>query len=197
VEESGSRRAARSWACPASDWEDRVIAVRLVRLIEDHSDDLADGLLRKFQTSPRTKDLRKIPARELRNRSYEILRHLSEWLLSKPNSDIQRRYLEIGALRACQEVSLADLCWAIVLTKEHIGDFLERQGLLQGPVDIYGEMELLRLLDQFFDRAICYSVEGYENAKSENLNYLSSLNRSRPPKAARPAEFPVHERSPL
>ena len=163
-----------------------MIAVRLVRLIEDHSDDLADGLLKKFQTSPRTKDLRKIPAWELRHRSYEILRHLSEWLLSKPNSDIQRRYLEIGALRASQEVSLPDLCWAIVLTKEHIWDFLQRQGLLQGPLEIYGEMELLRLLDQFFDRAICYSVEGYENANPENLNHLRSLNQSSLPKAAKP-----------
>lgn len=178
--------AGRLFGGSPGDWEDRVIAVRLVHLIEDHSDDLADGLLRKFQTSPRSKDLRKIPAQELRNRSYEILHRLSDWLLCKSDADIQRRYLEIGALRATQEVSLGDLCWAIVLTKEHIWDFLQRQGFLQGPVEIYGEMELLRLLDQFFDRAICYSVEGYENTNSENFNYLNSLNRSNLPKAAKP-----------
>jgi hypothetical protein len=146
-----------------------VIAVRLVRLIEDHSTDLADGLLQRFQSSPRTKDLRKVPAQELRNRAYEILRHLSEWLVCKSDADIRRRYLEIGALRATQEVSLDNLCWAIVLTKEHIWDFLQRQGFLPGPVEIYGEMELLRLLDQFFDRAICYSVEGYETEASKAL----------------------------
>ena len=150
-------------------WEDGVIAVRLVPLIEDHSTDLADGLLQTFQSSPRTKELREVPAQELRNRAYEILRHLSEWLVCKSDADIRRRYLEIGALRASQEVSLDDLCWAIVLTKEHIWDFLQLQEFLHGPVEIYGEMELLRLLDQFFDRAICYCVEGYETEASKAL----------------------------
>jgi hypothetical protein len=34
-----------------------MIAVRLVRLIEQHSEELTDGLLKKFQNSPRTGDL--------------------------------------------------------------------------------------------------------------------------------------------
>ena len=55
-----------------------MIAVRLVRLIEQHSDELTDGLLQKFQTSARTTDLRKVPIQELRNRSHEILRNLSD-----------------------------------------------------------------------------------------------------------------------
>jgi hypothetical protein len=144
-----------------------MIAVRLVRLIEDHSDELTEGLLRKFQTSLRTSDLRKVPAEELRNRTCEILRHLSDWLLSKSDGDIEHRYSEMGSLRATQGVSLADVCWAIMLTKEHIWDFLQQQGFLRGPLEIYGEMELLRLLDQFFDRAVCYVAEGYERAKME------------------------------
>lgn len=156
-----------------------MIAVRLVRLIEDHSNDLADGLMKKFESSPRTKDLRKVPAQELRTRSYEILRHLSEWLICKSDAEIRRRYVQIGALRASQQISLADLCWAIVLTKEHIWDFLQRQGFLHGPVEIYGEMELLRLLDQFFDRAICYSVEGYGTGISEKAG-LSAVMTGQP-----------------
>ncbi len=50
-----------------------MIAVRLVRLIEHHSDELTEGLLRKFQSSPRTSDLKKVPEHELRARSHEIL----------------------------------------------------------------------------------------------------------------------------
>lgn len=146
-----------------------MIAVRLVRLIETHSDELTDGLLVKFQTSPRTAQLQKVPLQELRSRSYEILRNLSDWLLWKSNADIELRYREVGASRAAQNVSLSDVCWAIMLTKEHIWSFLEREGFLRGPLEIYGEMELLRLLDQFFDRAMCFCVEGYEQAKLEGL----------------------------
>lgn len=157
-----------------------MIAVRLVRLIETHSDALTEGLLKKFQSSSRTSELGKVPIHELRNRSCEILRNLSEWLLSKSDADVERRYREIGALRASQNVSLADVCWGITLTKEHIWAFLQREGFLRGPVEIFGEMELLRLLDQFFDRAICYCVDGYEEAKLKSMASLPTPGQSRP-----------------
>ncbi|HVO79784.1 MAG TPA: hypothetical protein VMT28_03580 [Terriglobales bacterium] len=118
--------------------------------------------MRKLRTSRRTSDMQKVPVEELRDRTYEILQHLSEWLLSKTETDIELRYLELGARRAAQGVSLADFSWSIVLTKEHLWDFLQRQGFLRSPVELYGEMELLRLLDQFFDHALCYAAEGYE-----------------------------------
>ena len=157
-----------------------MIAVRLVRLIEQHSDELTEGLLHKFQSSARTSDLRKVPIQELRSRSYEILRNLSDWLLSKSDAEVERRYREIGALRAAQNVSLAHVCWGIFLIKEHVWNFLQREGFLRGPVEIFGELELLRLLDQFFDRAICYCVEGYEDAKLERLTALPVSRRSMP-----------------
>lgn len=140
-----------------------MVALGLVRLIEKHSDELTQGLIEKFLTSPRTTDLRKVPQDELRGRCAEILHHLSEWLLTKTGSDIERRYYEIGTRRAEQGVSLSDFCWGIVLTKQHIWEFLQRQGFLRSPVEIYGELELLRLLDQFFDRALCFAAEGYED----------------------------------
>ena len=140
-----------------------MIALRLVRLIESHSEELCNGLLAKFENSPRTADLRKVPREELRNRTYEIFEHLSEWLLTKTGSDIEQRYFEVGRRRAEQGVSIPDYCWAITMTKEHVWEFLQRQGFLRGPVEIYGELELLRLLDQFFDRALCFTTEGYEH----------------------------------
>jgi hypothetical protein len=143
-----------------------VIALRLVRLIEDHSDELAEGLLHRFRTSDRTKDMAKVPAQELRERVHEILKNLGDWLLYKQQSEIRVRYLEIGARRATQEVSLSDYAWAVVFTKEYIWDFLQREGMLRGPLEIYGELELVRLLDQFFDHALCYATEGYESAQT-------------------------------
>jgi hypothetical protein len=139
-----------------------MISLRLVQLIERHSDELVTELVAKLESSSRTTDLHKVPTEELRRRIHEILRHLSEWLLIKTGHDIEQRYLEIGERRASQGVALSDFCWAIAMTKEHLWEFLERQGLIRGPVDIYGEMELLRMLDQFFDRALCFATEGYE-----------------------------------
>jgi hypothetical protein len=68
----------------------------------------------------------------------------------------------IGGRRASQGVALSNVCWAIAVMKEHLWEFLERQGFKRGPVEMYGEMELLRLLDRFFDRALCFATEAFE-----------------------------------
>jgi hypothetical protein len=139
-----------------------MIALSLVRVIERHAEELAAELIAKFEISPRTADLRKVPVEELRQRIEELLRQLTGWLIYKTANDIEQRYLELGERRASQGVALSDFCWAIALTKEHLWEFLQRQGFMSSPVEIYGEMELLRLLDQFFDRAVCFAAEGYE-----------------------------------
>jgi hypothetical protein len=139
-----------------------MIALRLVRMIENHSEELTESLVAKLEASARTADLRKVPAEELRERIHEILLHLNEWLLTKTGRDIETHYREIGERRAAQNVALSDFCWGIILTKEHLWEFLQQQAFMRGPVEIYGELELLRLMDQFFDRALCFASEGYE-----------------------------------
>ena len=139
-----------------------MIALGLVRVIERHSDELAAELIAKLETSSRTADLGKVPVEELRRGVQEVLRHLGEWLLTKTSHDIEKRYFEIGERRASQGVALSDLCWAIAIAKGHLWEFLQRQGFMSSPIEIYGEMELLRLLDQFVDRGLCFATEGYE-----------------------------------
>jgi hypothetical protein len=141
-----------------------MIALRLVHLIETHSEELAEGLTQKLLSSERTRDLRKVPANELHHRCHEIYRNLSDWLLNKTEHDVEAVYRELGARREKQGVSLSALIWALTLTKEHLWAFLEWEGVHGGLHNVFGELELLRLLEQFFDRAIFHTVEGYEQA---------------------------------
>ena len=141
-----------------------MLLYRLVRLIESHSDALAGCLLAKVQESEHTREFRNVPAEELRERVYEIYRHLGDWLMGKTEFDIEKRYLEIGACRAQQGVPLSQVAMVIILTKECLWEFLRKQSPLDRPVEVFGELEMLQLLEQFFDRAIFYAALGYEQA---------------------------------
>lgn len=142
-----------------------MLAYRLVRLIEAHSDALAGSLLQKVQASEFTSTYySKVPSAELRDRVYEIYRHLGAWLLGKTEMDIGQRYNDIGRRRYQQTVPLSELIWAITLTKENLWEFLKKETVLDRPVEVFGEMEMLQLLEQFFDRAIFYAAQGYERA---------------------------------
>lgn len=142
-----------------------MLALRLVHLIESHSEQLSARLLHTFQTSEKCSDLRKVPPDELRERTREICRNISEWLTAKTEKDIERRYTELGARRTAQGVHLSHFIWALGATREHIHDFLRSQGLVDNTVELVGMMELMGRLDRFFDLAVYYACVGYENAK--------------------------------
>jgi hypothetical protein len=143
-----------------------MFSYRLVRLIEAHADALAGGLEEKVQFSSQVSHFRNIPVHELRERVYEIYRHLGEWLLGKNELDIEHRYREIGARRARQGVPLSEVIQAIVLTKENLWEFLKSEAVMDRAVEIMGELELLQMLEMFFDRAIYYAAIGHEEETS-------------------------------
>lgn len=153
-----------------------MLAYRLVRLIETHSDALANSLLQRVQTADHARDYQRVPSEELKSRVYEIYRHLGDWLLGKSEFDIEKRYLEIGRRRAQQGVALSQLIWTIIQTKENLWEFLRRESVLDRPVEIFGELELLQLLEQFFERAIYYAAVGYEREINENASQEKARN---------------------
>ena len=116
--------------------------------------------------SPRCIDLNKVPASELQARTREIYRNLSDWLLDKAETQVERRYTELGAARAQQGVAYSHFVWAIISTKEHVRAFVQREGLSDSAMELHGELELLHLLGQFFDRALYYAAVGYEQGRN-------------------------------
>lgn len=139
-----------------------MFSYRLVRLIESHADELAAGLEQRVQANNQVSHFRTIPPHELKERVYEIYRHLGEWLLGKNELDIEQRYRDIGRRRAQQGVPLSELVQAIVLTKENLWEFLKSEAVLDRAVEIMGELELLQMLEMFFDRATYYAAVAYE-----------------------------------
>ena len=141
-----------------------ILTHRLVRLVETHSDDLASSLLNRVRQSPALPSYGSVPPEELKQRVSEIYDHLGQWLLGKSEADIEQRYREVGARRFRQQVPLSELIWAIILTKENLWDFLNRESFPGFEVEVLAEHEVFRMLDQFFNRAIHYAAIGYEQA---------------------------------
>ena len=139
-----------------------MLAYRLVRLIEIHSDALASALLERVKHSELAEGYRNVPPDELKQRVYEIYRHLGQWLLGKSEFDLEQRYVEIGERRARQGVPLSQVAWTITLTKQNLWEFLKKESLQDRPFEVFSELELAELLEHFFDRAIYHAAVGHE-----------------------------------
>jgi len=143
-----------------------MLAVRLVRLIENHIEQLSRDLSEKVWNSPRCSDLSKVPTNELQARTREVYRNLSDWLLDKTEVQVERRYTELGAARAQQCVAYSHFVWAIISTKEHVRAFVQSEGLSESAMELHGEMELQLLLGHFFDLVLYYAAVGYEQERN-------------------------------
>ena len=139
-----------------------MLAYRLVRLIEAHAHALAGRLEEKVQACRQISPFRNPGAHELREHVYKIYRHPGQWLLGNHELDIEHLYGEIGARRARQHVPLSEVVQALVLSKENLWEFLKSEAVMDRAVEIMGELELLEMLEMFFDRAIYFAAVGYQ-----------------------------------
>ena len=156
-----------------------MFAARLVQFIENHADELSDGLVRKLRASERcTALLERVPEEELRKRAHEIYRNLSEWLQGKTESEIEERYIGLGMRRARQGVPLTAFLWALTLTREHLWELMLREAQLGEP-DLLGEIQLLHSLEQVFDRALYFASLGWEMGARQSPEQAEALSRDR------------------
>ena len=118
----------------------------------------------RIRNSERTSDFQKIPAEELRLAANDVYRNPGEWLLQKTEVDIAKRFREVARRRAEEGIRLHQLVWALMLSREHLWQFLRHEAFADNIVALYGEIELQRLLNQFFDRAVYFAILGYQEA---------------------------------
>jgi hypothetical protein len=139
-----------------------MLAQRLMRLIEGNADALAQTLEERIAASERCADYRNVSGEELKHLVGGIYGQLGQWLVTKTEADIEARYGKIGVKRAEQNIAVSQLVWCIVLVKENLWDFLRNQSM-ENTQAVFGELELMQLVEQFFDRAIYYAVRGHES----------------------------------
>ena len=144
-----------------------MLSLRLVRLIEDHAEELAGGLIERLRQSARRAGYLPVPEEELRQGTIGIYRHLGDWLLTKTDTEIENRFVQAGRTYAQQGVELATFVWALIITKENLWSFLQSHAQGERVPELYGELEFVRLVDRFFDRAIYYAALGYQHAEDK------------------------------
>jgi len=141
-----------------------MLSIHFARLIENHSEELAVGLVRRLQSSERTSSYREIPTETLERQVQDVYQNLSLWLTTKTEAEIQQRYSEVGRLRANQGVPVGQFSWALIMSKEYLWQFLLREAMADQAMQLLSELDFLLLLEQFFDRAIYYGVSAYDAA---------------------------------
>jgi hypothetical protein len=149
-----------------------ILAHKLMRLIETHADPLAEALEARIANSERCADYNRLTSGELKTLVLGIYGQLGQWLLTKTEEEVERRYTMIGIRRAEQCVPASQLLWCIVQVKENLWEYLRKNDELEDIAQIFGELELMQMVDQFFDRAMYFAVRGHEKVREARLGEI-------------------------
>ena len=141
-----------------------MLSDRLIRMIEQHADELTRALVENLQSNLRTASYHQLSWKAIHDRTHNVYKNLGLWLSSKAEDDIEAAYTELGKEREVEGIPLSEVVYALTLTKYHLRDYIRAAGLIDSAVDLYQALELQRMLGQFFDKAIYYTVRAYERA---------------------------------
>jgi hypothetical protein len=140
-----------------------MFARKFLSHLEDHANQLSEGLTEKITRSGRcTGLLDRVPAKEQKQTMREIYRQMAEWLLNENKAVDQEYYVSVGMRRAQQGVPFSELLSAVCAARQYFWEYVERETLLDEPADFWGGVRLLRSLDSFFDTVLCFAAIGYQ-----------------------------------
>jgi len=143
---------------------------RLIKLLENHAEELTRAVVVKLQSNPRTSSYRRLSFDELYSHVYEVYHDLGRWLLEKTDLAVQARYTDLGKRRFAEGVHLSEILWALVLTKNQLRQYLAAWALADSAVELYRQQEFDRLIAQFFDQAGYHVAKTYEIQRTDETH---------------------------
>ena len=129
-----------------------MLSVRLVQMIEDHAEELTQGLIKDLQTNPRTPHYHHLTYEELHYRTYAVYRNLGHWVSQRSEEPIAANYADLAIRRYAEGVPLEEIVFSLIATKNHLYAYVRTTGLVDSAVEMHQERELRHLIGHFFDK---------------------------------------------
>ena len=152
-----------------------MLSGRLVHMVENHAEQLTNGLIADLKQNPRTSDYHRLSDDEIHRRVFHVYHDLGEWLGTERQSLVEAHYTSLGKLRADESVPLSQVLYALIKTKTHAIEYVRRVGLFDSAVDLYQLQEFRRLVDNFFDMAVYYTALSYERETAAHLTAQATV----------------------
>ncbi len=141
-----------------------MLSDRLVRIIQDHAEELTRELLDDLARNPRTTGYHRLPRTELHDRAYNVYHHLGRWIAEKAEGPVSANYLNLGRTRYAEGIPLHEVVQALIMSRQHLMNYVRSSVAVDTAVELHQEEELNLLVGRFFDNAIYFTVKGYEQA---------------------------------
>ncbi len=141
-----------------------MLSARLVQLIQNNWQEIADRLIREIRNHPEMQNFASRPETEIRDWCREILENLGYLLAARKDEEVKRRFQVLGRMRFEEKIPLHEAVLRMHLLKDKIVAFIHEQGFALTAMQLYAQEELEQRMGRFFDACVYHIVRGYEDA---------------------------------
>lgn len=140
-----------------------MIYSKLVKLIEDHQEELTMRSYKELLSREETVRYRNVPEEILKERISDVYGRLVSWLNKERRSvDLKKYYVDLGKRRYTEGIPLSEVVIAFMLLKRHLWLFVMEKQFFDSTYECYQALELNNRVVLFFDRLIYFTALGYE-----------------------------------
>ncbi|HNY64116.1 MAG TPA: hypothetical protein PKM41_01680 [Deltaproteobacteria bacterium] len=141
-----------------------MISEKIVSLIKDNASLLTERLMEDLLSRQETRSYRNLDRAVLKNRVFDVYNWLDAWLQGdKAKGEIRNHYVEMGRQRFREDIPLEEAVMALMLIKRHLWLFVEEQNYSESSFMLHQALEFNNRVVLFFDRAIYFTVMGYQD----------------------------------
>jgi hypothetical protein len=138
---------------------------KLIDLIEKNAAELTENWLAEIRKNSGLTTYNRFDNVRLFDRAYRVYSQLGKWVSFETTKEqIAVDYLSLGAERRKEGFALSEVIQAIILIRRTLWRKITEEGFLDTAFDLYQAFDLNHRVTLFFDRAIYYTVCGYEKS---------------------------------
>ena len=139
------------------------LSQNLIDLIEKNADMVTRSWLHDVRQHGDTLGYHRCNEKKLYDRAYAVYSQIGKWVSRETTKeDIAKYFKAMGRERRKEGFKLDEVVYALILEKRHLWLKVLSSGMLDTALDMYVALELNNRVVLFFDRAIFYTVQGYE-----------------------------------
>ncbi|MBU4302382.1 MAG: hypothetical protein KKE56_06425, partial [Actinobacteria bacterium] len=145
-----------------------VLEEQLVAIIESRADEVARTWYREVKESHYTPGFKNISEEEGLEMATNVYRKLGYWLTPSSDKDVKYTYEMFGESLYNKGFRMEEVVMVLVFIKRYLWLHLLEQGIMSTNLEVYRALELNNKVVLYFDRAICFALEGYNNARERD-----------------------------
>ncbi len=135
----------------------------LIQIIETNADELTKRWLASVKKNPSTPTYREFSEEVLYQRASNFYAQLGHWISQETTKEeISRDYTVLGKKRFQEGFALHEVIYSLLLLKEEMWNKILSEKSFRDVLDLSMAFDMSRRIEQFFDRALYFTVCGYE-----------------------------------